>query len=181
MSKKCGKKMTPAERFMRKLNSIRQSKNDRHNHDVRRKNDLPIGHPDNRHKLDMTFSPIEKWLDTFKETGEYDVLSQGGVAIFQPQGDKDDWFPIVESFLAVCDTYELIARNVGVPDQTEPMRLLARKIHYDMPLAASEITAAKATIAWMRQITEALTPLQFSDYTVAIQIRAEMADQRKAA
>lgn len=180
MSKKHAKKMTPVERFTRKLNSIRQSKNDQHNHEVQRKNNLPIAHPDNRHKLDLTFGPVEEWLDTIVETGDIDVMSNG-VAIFQTTGDSDQWWPVVEAFLAVCDTFELVATALKVADQSDGMRKLTRKIEVDMPLFQADIDAARASIDWMRETSGTLTPLEFSEYIVAIQVRAEMAEQRIAA
>lgn len=186
MSKKSGKRMTPAERFMRKLDSIRQSKAAKHANEIarqeaeiERKNNLPIGHPDNRHKLDKTFSPVEKWLDTIVATGDIDVMNNG-VAVFQTEADTNHWWPVVEAFLAVCDTFELVASDLNVPDQTDGMRKLAKKVEVDMPLFQADIDAARASVSWMRSISETLTPSQFSEYIVAIQIRAEMVEQAKA-
>lgn len=178
MSKKFGKGMTPIERFTRKLYSTRQSKNDRHNHEVARKNNLPLGHPDNRHKLDLTFGPVEKWLGTIVATGEIDVMNNG-VAVFQTETETDHWWPVVEAFLAVCDTFELVAADLKLPDQTAGMRRLAKKVEVDMPLFEPDINAARTSISWMRQISETLTATQFSEYIVAIQIRAEMAEQAR--
>ena len=145
---------------------------------IERLNHLPIGHPDNIHKLALTFDPIDQWLDSQIETGLSDSLTDGTV-IFKPR-EEEEWYPIAESFFAVCDTYELIAKERGIQDDGVGLRKLANKVHYGMPLEGVDIRAAKASIEWMKEVTKPMTPLQFSEFTVAIQVRATLALQKAA-
>lgn len=139
---------------------------------IERRNNLPFSHPENTHKLGETFNPLEEWMDQMAATGLSDA-TEAGVVIFKPRGN-DEWYPITESFLAVCDTYELIAAERKIPDESGPLRRLANMINVRMPVSQREIDAAKETIAWMKTLTLPMTPVQFSDFTVAIQVRATL-------
>lgn len=146
--------------------------------EVERLNNTPLGHPDNIEKMTKTFAPIVNWLDEFDRTsGEYEITGNG-IAIIRPEGDEA--YPIHEAFHAICDTYELITLDRGVEDRSAPLRILANKIHYDSPVMEREIKAARATLEWMKEITAPLTPVEFSNYSVAIQIRATMREQKAA-
>lgn len=146
--------------------------------EIQRLNNLPLGHPDNAHKLDQVFSPIERWLDNLDKTSEYDVLDR--VAVIKPDWSENEFYPLHEAFHAVCDTYELIANEKGIEDRSSPLRKVGNKIHYNSPIMASEIHAARATLSWMKVITEPLTPVEFSDFSVVIQTRAAFRELKAA-
>lgn len=145
------------------------------NRNADRLNTLPLGHPDNVEKIGKTFGPIERWMRTMQKTGDIDVMEDSGLAVFQPE-PGEDWYPIVESFLAMCDTYELIALEQGIEDGTSGIRALARKINASELVDQHDIAAARQAVEWMKEVTKPLTPSQFSDYTGAIQTRATMAE-----
>lgn len=145
-----------------------------------RVNNLPFSAPENRHKLELTFGPIARWLNAVPAEG-YDALADSGLAIFQPDPSSDEHYPIVESLHAICDTYGLIAEAHSVADGTLGLRRLARKIDVMMPLFQGDIDAALACLAWMREMTMPMTPADFSDYSVAIQIRATLTEIKRAA
>lgn len=149
---------------------------DAFNREADRLNELPLGHADNAAKIDKTFGPIERWMRNMEETGHITRANDTGLAIFKPERDSPEWYPVAEAFLAMCDTYELIAIDAGVEDKTAGIRVLAHKINTFELVDKFDLAAAKETILWMRNITKPLTPKQFSDYTIAIQIRATMAE-----
>lgn len=137
------------------------------------KNNLPLGHSQNLCRLAQTFDPIEAWMDEMARTGDTEYF--GDTAVFKPS-EGAEYYPVVDSFMAVCDTYELIARDRKVPDGSGPLRQLAKMIEYAMPISQRELDAAKGAIEWMKEVTKPLTPMQFSEFSVAIQIRATMAE-----
>jgi hypothetical protein len=157
-----------------------QAEIDRCNREIERLNHLPIGHPENAHKIGLTFDPIEGWLRELLATGgEMEVLVGGrhaGVAIFKPRSE-DEWYPIAESFRAVYDTFELIATEFGVEDRGQALLRLANKIEADMPLEARDVDRALEAIAWMKDLVKPLTPARFSDFSGLIQARAIIREQ----
>lgn len=147
---------------------------------VERLNNTPLGHPENLEKMHKTFAPIEEWVDHFDKTGgEYDVTHHG-LAIIRPEIETDEYFPIHEAFHAICDTYELIANDRGIENESTPLRIFANKIHYDSPVMEREIRAVRDSLSWMKRITATMTPIEFSDYSVAIQIKATMRELKAA-
>lgn len=141
---------------------------------IDRQNNLPFSDAENVHKIARTFGPIEAWLNTLQATGDMEVLSNG-LAVMQPDPDEPELFPVVESFRAVCDTYELIASSLHLVDGGDGLRKLANKIEVDMPLFQADLDAARSSISWMKEASRSMTPHQFSDYSVAIQTRATLA------
>jgi len=150
------------------------------NERAERLNNLPIGHPDNAHKIGLTFDPIDAWIVELLESGgEYEVLASGknaGTAIFKPR-TEDEWYPIAESFRAVYDTFELIAEDQKIENKGKGLLFLANKIDYDMPLEEKDIHAARASIEWMKEVVKPFTPLQFSEFSKIIQARAILREQ----
>lgn len=150
------------------------------NERAERLNNLPIGHPDNAHKIGLTFDPIDQWIvELLENNGEYEVLASGkeaGTAIFKPR-TEDEWYPIAESFRAVYDTFALIAEDQKIEDKGKPLLFLANKIDYDMPLEEKDIHAARSSIEWMKEVVKPFTPLQFSEFSKIIQARAIIREQ----
>jgi len=154
------------------------------NLEIDRINSTPLGDPLNQKRLDHTFEPIEKWLAEFEATGEYNVIDDPAaphrdLAVFQPDGEQEQ-YPIIESFNAVCATYMLIAEDrEHDPAPIDGLRKLANKIKYDMPMHVRDLQAARASIAWMREVSKPITPAEFSEYTKEIQRRAALAKHAK--
>ena len=174
-----------ADRFMRKIEVVRkakQAKLDRevaeYNAEIDRLNHLPIGASENRYKLENTFGPIEKFLQQIVETCEFDVLASDGTAVFQTEWEKGRWWPVVDSFLAMCDVYELAAADLKIDSHTKGIRQLANKVDHGMMLFQSDIDMAQASINWMREITAAMTPIEFSKYTGMAIAKCQEANER---
>lgn len=166
---------------MCRLHSAQQSRIDRHANaqgEIDRVNELPMGALENRHKIDITFAPLERFLDAIEETQHLDVLVDGGVAIFQTDPNSDEMWPVVESFLAVADCFDLIAVDLEIEPCVDGFRKLAKKVDVRMMLFKSDIDAARASIAWMRKTIEKMSPNHFSEKSIAIQIRATMQEQK---
>jgi hypothetical protein len=135
---------------------------------------MPIGSV-NQGAIDNTFGPVERWLDHMEQTGEMEVM-QDGTPVFLQEGDGEPYYiPLVENFTNMCDTFELIAQKYGFPDKTDGMRRLIKRIEVDMPLFEQDTKACRDTLAWMREVIAHLTPKQYSEVAIAMQVREEMA------
>lgn len=144
-----------------------------------RKNNLPIGHHDNVHRIDETFSPIEALLENIVFTGDIDVSSKGQPLLLDPKDNV--WYPMVPALVSMCDTFTQLARQFSWDDQTADMRRLAKKLDVQMPLFIKDIDGARACLVWMREKIRQVTPQQFSNEAIEIQIRDELAELRIAA
>lgn len=140
---------------------------------IDRINSLPFGHPENWHKLDNTFSPIHKWLAKWEATGEIDVIDD--IAIFQPDKNVAEVYPLADALLYMCEIYELVAQDLNITDQTGNLRELAQLIADGSMVCQDDTDKARKTLAWMRDVSKKITPNQYSDYAVAIQTRALLA------
>jgi hypothetical protein len=135
-------------------------------------NDELFSHPDNVHKLELTFGPMERWLDEQVRTGESEALPNGTL-VFRPSPD-DEYYPVGDSFMSVADSYELIAADQGIPDQGDGLRKLAARVNAGMPLDLPAIQAAKKSLAWMRSVTMSLSPRTFHQYPNTVCTRYEL-------
>jgi len=135
-------------------------------------NDQPFSHPENAGKLDLTFGPIETWLDEQVRTGEALALRDGTV-VFQPEWDSD-LYPVGDSFISVAETYQLIAADLKIADEGDGLLKVGKRINADMPLDLPAILTAKKSLAWMRSVTMSLSPRTFQPYADTISTREEL-------
>jgi hypothetical protein len=60
------------------------------------------------------------------------------------------------------------------------MRRFAKKLDVQMPVLQADVDAARAALAWMRENVRSVTPAQFSDEAIVVQIRVELENQSHA-
>ncbi|MBN3839252.1 hypothetical protein [Burkholderia sp. Ac-20349] len=135
-----------------------------------RRNTLPFSHPLNAKMADKVFGPIEAIVRSIEETGDIHV-HQGTPVFFHEQDSM--WYPIVPTLHQMCTTFEIAAEREHVEPQTAAMRRLLNKLNYDMPTEKRDTTAALQSIAWMRELTDTLTPEKMSSFMRTTQIKAE--------
>jgi hypothetical protein len=136
-------------------------------------NDELFSHPENAHRIDKTFQPLEVWLDEQVRTGEADALPDGTV-IIQPDGEQGAYYPVHEAFLAMAETYELIASDRKIPDQTDGVRKLGNRLKAHMPIDLPAVTAARESLNWMRSVTMQLSPNTYHPYLELISMRDDL-------
>ena len=136
-------------------------------------NNYPIGHEINRTRMHKTFAPIEAMLDEIQATGEVDV-GPDNKPIIKPKGEYE-YYPVVEAFRSMAETFELIAEDRKLTVQTEGIRRIANKWDYGMMIDQSDLDAARACLQWMRLMIAPLTPEQFGEYSLIVSARAELA------
>jgi hypothetical protein len=104
-----------------------------------------------------------------------DCLPNGTAILHTPKHVSDmKYFELDSAFIAVADTYELIAAEMGIEDKSDGLRKIGKKVNVGMMLFQSDIKAARESIAWMVEVTKGKTPLEIQEYTTAIAIRAHL-------
>lgn len=134
-------------------------------------NSRSFSHPENLVKIEKTFGPMEQWLAEQERTGEADVMRDGTV-VFCPDWDEG-YYPVGDSFITVADTFELIAADKQIPDGTDGLRKLGKRIKADMPLDSASVAAAKKSLAWIRSVTMSISPYELHNFIEVISTRAE--------
>lgn len=116
---------------------------------------LPMGHPANRHVLDLTFGPLYKMFDDSEKTGTH-LFDESGIAVMWVERDQC-YTPIVEACVQLTSQFEFTAGELGWG--AVPAGLLA----YGMKLAAGQILTdadladARAAVQWMRDRLAGIT------------------------
>lgn len=169
----------PQDRLFRKMLSRITSKGNmelqRRQEEVDRLNNLPLGHPDHADRFMATFEPMLDWLEQVETTGEMDCLMNGTAILHTPKHISDlKYFELDSALIAVADCYELMAAEMNITDKSDGLRKIGKKVQVGMMLFASDIAAARESIAWMIEITKGKTPLEIQEYTTAISIRAHL-------
>lgn len=129
-------------------------------------NEAPFSHPENLHKLEATFGPMERWLDQQVATGESDCWEDGTV-VLRPAGDTH-YYPVGDAFVSAADTYSLVAENQRIPDLGNGLRDLGVKINSEILFDLEDVRAAKTSLEWMRSVTMSLSPRTLHPFTQII-------------
>lgn len=130
------------------------------NENVRRKNELPMGHPLNAHRLDKTFGPIERVLDEAEKTGTNLADEDGQPVMHDPE---EGWVPLVPGLLHMCHIFDMIGRARTWPVQPPGLRAYALGLQIGRTITAEDLADSRATIAWMRKHIATLSPVTWSE------------------
>jgi hypothetical protein len=135
---------------------------------IERANQLPLGHPLNRHRIEQVFMPIERLLDEQESTGSM-LFDEDGNAVMR---DADgDWFPFVPATLQMTHLYDLMARSLTWSAQPPGLRAYALKLSAKLPITQQDIEDARVTIAWMRSHIATVSPAKWTEiFTLACEL-----------
>lgn len=92
---------------------LAQKKGERHkryqakNQRIQMKNNLPLGHPLNKHKIDKTFNPLEQVLIDQEQGRGMLADEDGQLLIYDP--DDQDFVPFIPGMLHMCYVYDKLA------------------------------------------------------------------------
>ena len=166
---KRNKKCAPSarERHRRIIQSSIQSRTDKQ----KAGNNLPMAHPINKYKIELTFKPITEMLNNIINTGDIDITNSGS-PIFYDKLDKC-WYPLVPGLISMCDTFSKLAKEFNWSDGTAGMREFSKLIDQGCEVTKDHIQAAKATVNWMREQIKYVTPQEFNAEAIEVQIRDE--------
>ena len=135
---------------------------------IRLRNAMPLGHEVNRHKIDATFDPLEQFLMQQETEGESFVNEKGEPLMWDER--EQAYINVAEGIANMCWMFELASKLWGWTDQTAGLQKLGNKLFAGMVLFASDIEAARSTIAWMRERIAEVKPNQWSQ---VIELAAE--------
>lgn len=130
---------------------------------------LPMGNPCNEYKILVTFSPFFTMLTEIERTSDVNVIENGTPVIYVHE--QKCWFPLSSSINVVCDIFLKLINRFNWIGETQGMRKLAAKIEVGMPLFQSDIDAARSSLLWMCDVIRQVSPIQYSEASVDIQIR----------
>lgn len=128
---------------------------------IRLRNALPLGHEANRHKIDGTFGPLEEFLRQQELEGESFVNEKGEPLMWDER--EQAYINVAEGIANMAYMFELAGRLWGWDAQPEGLKKLGNKLFAGMVLFASDIEAARETIAWMREKIAEVKPNQWSE------------------
>ncbi len=170
------KKGCVTARTLRRIISCRNARDRKATAEIDRLNNTPLGHPDHNGRLMLAFNPILNWLNQVEQTCDMDVTNKGVAILYAPDHPSSEkWFQLDSAFIAVADTYELIAIDKSMEDQSAGLRQVGNKVAAGMMLFQSDIEMARQSIDWMIKIAKGLSPLQITEYTSIIATRALIA------
>lgn len=109
-------------------------------------------------KVRAVFGPLEAILDQLEQHGTVDIAGNGA-PIFKDQGEGE-WYCTVTALHGVIEAYEIHERRHRRQLGLEPLRVLANKLKYGMPIFDSDTQACRAALQRMRAETLQMT----SDY-----------------
>lgn len=106
-------------------------------------------------KVAAIFNPLTAILDQLEQDGTKDVAGNG-TAIFKDHNDGC-WYDSEVAIMGVVEAYEIHERRSGRLIDLGPLRQIANKLKYDMPIFAGDTAAARACLARMKAETLEMT------------------------
>ena len=106
-------------------------------------------------KIKAVFDPLLAIIEQLEREGTKDVAPDG-TAIFKDHVDGC-WYDSHVALIGVCEAYEIHELRSGMPLNMEPLRRLANKLKYDMPVFESDTQDVRACFDRMRAATLEMT------------------------
>lgn len=122
-------------------------------------------------KIAAVFNPLEAILDQLETDGTIDV-TVSGKPIFKDTGDGT-WYETPIAIMGVVDAYKMHQDRVGIDLGLDPLRQLANKLEYDMPIFQADTQACRACLKRMKAITLNMTADYARQMIVDFQIKEE--------
>lgn len=122
-------------------------------------------------KVRAVFDPLEAILNQLERDGTIDC-TPSGVAIFKDGGDGN-WYESPIAIMGVVDAYQMHQERRGIDLGMDPLRKLAKKLEYSMPIFDSDTKACREALARMKQETLNMTADYARGLIVDFQIKEE--------
>lgn len=106
-------------------------------------------------RIKAVFDPLLAIVEQLEREGTKDV-ARDGTAIFRDHCDGH-WYDSHVALIGVCEAYEIHEKRAGIVINMEPLRRLANKLKYDMPVFASDTQDVRACFARMHQASLSMT------------------------
>lgn len=129
-------------------------------------------------RVAAVFDPLEAILDGLERDGEVTTTCDG-TPIFRDMNDGH-YYETAPALEGIIDAFHTHSLRQNRPMPLEPLRVLARKLRYAMPLEMSDIKAARAAVKVLRAESMEMTLRYANDLIRTTQIRIEL-DEKEAA
>jgi hypothetical protein len=123
-------------------------------------------------KVAAIFNPLTAILDQLEQDGTIDIAGNG-TAIFKDHNDGC-WYDSSVAIMGVVEAYEIHERRTGRVLDLGPLRQIANKLKYDMPITSDDTAAARACLVRMKAETVEMTSGYAKQLIVDFQIMEEM-------
>lgn len=118
-------------------------------------------------------APLESILDQLEQSGTIDEIS--GQPVFK-DCRSGKWCDSVSGILGCCEMYEIHERRTGDNLCLEPLRQLANKLKYSMPIFAADTEAARGSVNRLRdatlEMTESYSIELLNDFKLKVRLEA---------
>lgn len=161
--KKGGPARTEQEFFVKLArNKVeRMRRYERLNETVHQRNNLPLGHPLNQHKIDKTFKPLEQvFVD--QEQGKGMLADEQGNLVIYDEDDQE-FVPFVPGILHMCHLYDMIGGALTWDRQPPGLRAFVLKLARDEKVNQQDVDDARVTVKWMRDRIATVTPTKWTE------------------
>lgn len=122
-------------------------------------------------KVAAVFNPIIAIIDQLEEQGTIDETTSGQ-AIFR--NHEGDWYDSAAAILGTVEAYEIHETRTGRPLGLDPLRPLANKLQYSMPIFDSDTKAVRGCLTRMKAETLEMTAGYARDLIKDFQIKEEL-------
>jgi len=123
-------------------------------------------------KIHALFAPLIAIIEQLEQQGTKDVASDG-TAIFRDRNDGH-WYDSFVAITGVCEAFEIHERRSGASIGMEPLRQLANKLKYDMPVFSSDTQACRECFHRMRTAALEMTAGYARDLVRDTQIQEQL-------
>ncbi|CAL62420.1 Hypothetical protein HEAR2288 [Herminiimonas arsenicoxydans] len=123
-------------------------------------------------KVKAVFDPLEAIIDQLEQQGTVDCTT-GGTPIFKDTNDGH-WYETPIAIMGVVDAYQMHQERKGIDLDLEPLRKLAKKLEYDMPIFEADTKACRECFVRMKRETLTMTADYARQMIVDFQIKEEL-------
>lgn len=108
----------------------------------------------NKPRLDSVYHLFQPIYTAFERMEADEIECINGKAVFM--AFDGNWCEVAPAMIGWADCWERIGRNEGIPFDGEPLRRLANKISYDIPLTETDLALGRTKIEETRRMFMAL-------------------------
>ncbi len=123
-------------------------------------------------RVAAVFNPLEAILNQLETAGTIDVTTCGK-PIFKDAVDGH-WYETPIAIMGVVDAYQMHQERIGIDLGLDPLRQLANKLTYDMPIFQADTEACRACLKRMKAVTLNMTADYARQMIVDFQIKEEL-------
>lgn len=124
-------------------------------------------------KIAAVFNPLEAILNQLEQYGTIDVEHFTDKPIFRDHNDGK-WYETPIAIMGVVDAYQMHQERRGIDLQLDPLRKLAKKLEYGMPIFDTDTKACRECLSRMKRETMTMTANYASSLIVEFQIKEEL-------